>query len=72
MTAPELSPAELAVVERFEAAEPAPESLRERVAEALYRYDGGRQAWLRALPELADDYRRMADAAIAAVRGEES
>ena len=68
----DLSPAEQATLDRFEAAEPAPESLRERVAEALWNYDLGPNDATWASEDAADQdyYREMADAAIAAMRGE--
>lgn len=61
----ELSPEEAAVVARFDAADSAPESLRERVAEAMKMWDGttssdSAQEW----------FLGLADAAIAVMRGQ--
>ena len=67
MTAPELSPAERAVVERFEAACPARESLRERVAEAMWNAD---TIFVTFSPDPEwERFKRLADAAIAVMRG---
>jgi len=67
MRAPELSPEESATLARIEAAEPAPESLRERVAVAIHDTElcG---AW----PcDYSERYRDFADAALAVIRGEQ-
>lgn len=72
MTAPELSPSEIA---RWEAHEDAPESLRERVAAELAHEDQkallhGPMGWERTkatAPEGAQYYRRLADRAIAVI-----
>lgn len=77
MTAPNLSPTEAATVARFDAAPDAEESLRERVAKALYGVDitilGGDVDWQRlqrVMPHMVATYRSYADAAIAVLRGE--
>ena len=74
MTAPLPSPEEQAVIDRFGAAEPAPESLRVRVAVALW--DEG--AWCGECdhndwyecPKCQADTGQYAGAAIAVMRGE--
>jgi len=66
MTAVEFSPQERATLERIEAAQPAPESLRERVAQAIHSTElcG---AW----PcDYSEQYREQADAALAVIKGE--
>jgi len=79
MTAVEFSPQERATLERIEAAQPAPESLRERVAEALYNSTTQKSdAEIMALAPTWDEntdyvhriFRRLADAALAVIRGE--
>jgi len=67
MTAVEFSPQERARLDAIEAAEPAPESLRERVAVAIHDTElcG---AW----PcDYSERYRDFADAALAVIRGEQ-
>jgi len=71
MSAPELSAEERQVVERFEAAPAAEESLRERVARAIHAADEWdcSHDW----PcENADLWRRYADAALAVLSGPSS
>lgn len=72
MTAADLSPAERAVVDRFEAAEPAPESLTEQVAVGIfYATEAAEyQEWPDVAPRVQHYCRTLADAAIAVMRGE--
>jgi len=73
VTAPDLSPAEAAVVARFDAAPVPKEVMREQVARELWTTGlqpsiYGRTPW-EALGESARaDYRRLADAALAVIR----
>ena len=70
MSAPDLTDAERATVDRFDAAPDAPESLRERVAQGIWDSRGYNTRWF----ELNDTARAMflsfADAAIAVMRGQ--
>lgn len=68
MTAPELSETERAVVERFYAAAPAPESITERVAAAMFEAISDRP-WSEAGPLDRDGYRIEARAAVDAMKG---
>lgn len=70
MTAPELTPAERATVDRFEAAPDAPESLRERVAEAICCAGETEHRWWEIHECIRDGYRGLADAAIAVITEE--
>jgi len=61
---------------RIERAEPAPESLRERVAVAIMDADymqatGGLMDWLDLSEDEQNDFRHLADAALAVIRGEQ-
>ena len=81
MTAVEFSPQERARLDAIEAAQPAPESLRERVARAIWKSDTETEfpdlgatdfdrLWPKVLshfPADAEAYRRQADAALAAL-----
>ena len=67
MTAPDLSPAERAVVERFEAAEPAPESWEVRNAVADFLRNWLWEAHNAPLPRTPGE---AADELLAAMRGE--
>jgi len=75
MTAVEFSPQERATLARIEAAQPAPESLRERVAVAIMDADyeqatGGLMDWLDLSEDEQNDFRHLADAALAAIKGD--
>lgn len=74
MSAPELSAAEREIVARFEAAPEAEESLRERVARAIWVADepvGSRfWTWNDATPATRHDYRLLALAALDVLRGQ--
>jgi hypothetical protein len=52
---------------RFEAAEDAPESLRDRVAVAIHGEQNRGAAWTLTAGYVKAEYRRLADAAIAAM-----
>lgn len=71
MTAP-LSPREAQIVARFDETEAAPESLRERVAQAIAQaaYFAEPDIWEQLSELHRDNYRRLADAALAVMRGE--
>jgi hypothetical protein len=80
MTAPELSETERARLDAIEAAEPAPESLRERVARAIWEAENPAfpsvftktqvdQLWAH---NIHDHYLTIADAALAVVKGDPS
>ena len=70
----ELSETEAATVARFDAAPDAEESLRERVAIAIHNADdmggGTLVRWEDEITVNRDEYRALADAAIAVLRGE--
>lgn len=71
MTA-DLTPAERATVDRFDAAVPAPESLRERVAEAIFLAANPIPtywSWVVADEETRNRYRKWASAAIRVITG---
>lgn len=77
MSAPDLSPVEAATVARFDAAPDAEESLRERVARALFDAENEDLEWddyaIGVVHDSAqDDYRALADAAIALIRGDDA
>jgi len=85
MTAVEFSPQERATLARIEAAQPAPESLRERVARAIWESDTETEfphlgtpdferLWpvISLFPADAEAYRRQAEAALAVIKGDPS
>lgn len=69
MTAPELSPREAAIVDRFDRADPAPESCTERAAAAMYEATTDR-LWIEAGDLDRDSYLVEAQAVIDVLRGE--
>jgi hypothetical protein len=73
---PAPTPAEQATLDRFEAGEPAPESLRERVARAIHgaafyaEFPSVPRSWDDLTSWAAQGYRDAADVTIAVMRGE--
>lgn len=54
-------------IEQAPAAEESWEATVDRVAQAIYKCEGGRR-WNRVLPDIAYEYRRLARAAVAALQ----